>query len=199
MSRMIEPNERIITIEDAAELKLDQPHVVTLETRDASLEGDGKVSIRDLFVNALRMRPDRIIVGEVRGSEAFDMLQAMNTGHDGSLGTIHANSPRDALYRLENMVSMANPSMSIKGIRQQIASAVDVVVQVSRAKDGRRRIVAVEEAMGMEGEIITMQPLYNWDPTRQQFASTQYRPNCWAKIQAAGLDKLYMEKLGIDE
>lgn len=164
ISRHIDNDERIVTIEDAAELRLQQPHVVRLETKLISSGGnrDEEVTMRDLMKNALRMRPDRIIVGEVRGSEAFDMMQAMNTGHDGSLTSIHANHPRDALARIENMINMANLNLGPASVRQQIASAVHLIVQVSRMRDGHRRIVNVSEVVGMESDIITMQELFNF-------------------------------------
>ena len=161
ISQHIDPAERIVTIEDAAELKLQQPHVVRLETRPIRLSSnDEEVTIRDLMKNALRMRPDRIIVGEVRGAEAFDMMQAMNTGHEGSLTTIHANHPRDAMARLENMITMANLNLPSLAIRQQIASAIHIVVQISRMRDGMRRIAYISEVVGMESDIITMQDLF---------------------------------------
>jgi pilus assembly protein CpaF len=161
-SGFIPENERIITIEDSAELQLQQPHVVRLETRPPNIEGRGAVAQRDLVRNALRMRPDRIIVGEVRGAEALDMLQAMNTGHDGSLTTVHANSARDALSRIETMVSMAGFNFPIKALRQQMSSAIDVVVQIERSEDGRRRITSLQEVSGMEGEIITMSEIFTY-------------------------------------
>ncbi len=160
LSSFISNRERVVTIEDAAELLLNQEHVVRLETRPANIEGKGAVHQRQLVINALRMRPDRIIVGEVRGEEALDMLQAMNTGHDGSLTTIHANSPRDALSRLETMVAMSNLNLPENAIRRQIASAIDVVVQVSRLSDGTRKIVSVAEITGMEGDVVTMQDIF---------------------------------------
>jgi pilus assembly protein CpaF len=160
LSSYISNRERIVTIEDAAELLLNQEHVVRLETRPANIEGKGAVHQRQLVINSLRMRPDRIIVGEVRGEEALDMLQAMNTGHDGSLTTIHANSPRDALSRLETMVAMSNLNLPENAIRRQIASAIDVVVQVSRMSDGTRKIVSVAEITGMEGDVVTMQDVF---------------------------------------
>ena len=149
-----------MTIEDAAELQLKQGHVVRLETRPANLEGTGRIEARDLVINSLRMRPDRIIVGEVRGSEALDMLQAMNTGHDGSLTTIHANSARDALSRVETMVAMTSLGIPQRAAREQIASAIDVVLQVSRLSDGRRRVVSLQEVTGMEGDVVTMQEIF---------------------------------------
>jgi hypothetical protein len=159
LSSFISDRERIVTIEDAAELVLRQRHVVRLETRPANIEGKGAVKQRQLVINALRMRPDRIVVGEVRGEEALDMLQAMNTGHDGSLTTIHANSPRDALYRLDTMVAMANLNLPDKAIRHQIASAINLIIQVSRMADGTRRVTNISEITGMEGDVITMQDL----------------------------------------
>src|SRR6201997_766283 len=163
VSQHIDSTERIITVEDAVELQLQQPHVVQMETRPPNIEGAGHVPQRELVRNALRMRPDRIIVGEVRGPEAFDMLQAMNTGHDGSMSTIHANSPRDALFRLENMVMMANLSIPLRAIRMQIASALNLIVHIERMRDGVRRIQDVSEIAGMEGEIITMRELFTYD------------------------------------
>ncbi len=163
LSGFIPLDERIVTIEDSAELQMQQPHVVRLETRPPNIEGKGEVGAKDLVKNALRMRPDRIIVGEVRGAEAFDMLQAMNTGHDGSLTTIHANSPRDALSRVENMVSMTGINFPIKALRSQIAAAINVVIQVSRLEDGKRRVVSVQEINGMEGEIVTMSELFRFE------------------------------------
>jgi len=201
MSRLIDPGERIITIEDAAELQLQQPHVVSIETRPASLEGTGEVTQRDLVKNALRMRPDRIILGEVRGVEAFDMLQAMNTGHDGSMCTVHANTPRDALSRVENMVLMSGMGLPLRAIRTQIASAVDVVVQIERMRDGVRRIQSVIEVVGLEGEILTTQDLFNfkWESEsrdgtlRGSFVSTGYRPRFMERIQQAGLERRFQE------
>jgi pilus assembly protein CpaF len=160
LSGFIPASERIVTIEDSAELQLKQEHVVRLETRPANIEGKGQVTQRQLVINSLRMRPDRIVVGEVRGSEAFDMLQAMNTGHDGSLTTVHANSARDALARVENMVSMAGLDVPQRAVRQQIASAVDVVIQLARLSDGRRRLTSLQEITGMEGEVVTMQEIF---------------------------------------
>jgi pilus assembly protein CpaF len=160
LSGFIPPRDRIITIEDSAELQLQQPHVVRLETRPPNIEGKGKVTQTDLVRNCLRMRPDRIIVGEVRGGEAFDMLQAMNTGHDGSLTTIHANSPRDALTRIESMVAMTGMKLPVNAIRSQIASAINVVIQTERQEDGRRRVVSIQEIQGMEGDVITMSEIF---------------------------------------
>ena len=163
LSSFIPADERIVTIEDSAELQLRQPHVVRLETRPANIEGQGEVPQRMLLVNSLRMRPDRIIVGEVRGPEAVDMLQAMNTGHDGSLTTLHANTPRDALSRLETMISMAGLELPEKAMRQQIASAIDLVIQVSRLSDGSRKIIQISEIVGMEGDVITMQDIFMFE------------------------------------
>jgi len=163
MSRLIDPGERVITVEDAAELQLQQPHVVRLETRPPSLEGRGEVTQRDLVRNALRMRPDRIIIGEVRGAEAFDMLQAMNTGHDGSMSTVHANTTRDALTRIENMVQMGHMGLPTPAIRQQIVSAVDIIIQVARQRDGGRRVTQVSEICGMEGDVVVMNDIFRLD------------------------------------
>jgi len=163
LSGFIPSNERIVTIEDSAELQLQQPHVVRLETRPPNIEGKGEVTSRDLVRNSLRMRPDRIVVGEVRGAEALDMLQAMNTGHDGSLTTVHANTPRDALSRIESMVSMTGINFPTKVLREQIASAIDVVVQIARHEDGRRRMVSVQEVNGMEGDVVTMSELFKFE------------------------------------
>jgi pilus assembly protein CpaF len=163
LSSFIPHNERIVTIEDSAELQLQQPHVVRLETRPPNIEGRGEVNQRELVRNSLRMRPDRIVIGEVRGAEALDMLAAMNTGHDGSLTTIHANTPRDALGRIENMVAMTGATFPIKALRQQIASAIDVVVQLERQEDGKRRLVSVQEINGMEGDIITMTEIFTFE------------------------------------
>ncbi|MGP1393937.1 MAG: CpaF family protein [Inquilinaceae bacterium] len=163
LSQVIDPGDRIVTIEDAAELQLQQPHVVRLETRPANLEGKGEISMRQLLKNALRMRPDRIILGEVRGAEAFDMLQAMNTGHEGSMCTLHANKPREALSRLENMIGMASINLPTRALRTQIASAVDLIVQVSRMRDGIRRITSIVEVVGMEGDVIVTQDLFSFE------------------------------------
>jgi len=163
LSSFIPVTERILTIEDSAELRLQQPHVGRLETRPSNIEGRGEITQRDLVRNALRMRPDRIIVGEVRGSEALDMLQAMNTGHDGSLTTVHANSARDALSRIENMVAMAGVDLPTRTVRSQIASAIDVVMQLERMEDGKRRLVSVQEIQGMEGDIITMAEIFRFE------------------------------------
>jgi len=163
LSSFIPEGERIVTVEDAIELQLQQPHVVRLESRPANIEGRGEISIRDLVRNSLRMRPDRIVVGEVRGGESLDMLQAMNTGHEGSLSTVHANSPRDAVARLETLVLMAGMDLPLRAIREQIASAIDVIVQLSRLRDGSRRIVSVTEVQGMEGQIVTLQDAFVFD------------------------------------
>src|SRR5450631_4310828 len=195
LSCFINGKERIVTIEDAAELQLKQPHVVRLETRPANLEGNGAVRQRELLVNSLRMRPDRIVVGEVRGEEALDMLQAMNTGHDGSLTTVHANTPRDAVSRLEVMVSMANSNMQVSAIRQQIASAVHLLVQAARFSDGSRRVTRITEVTGMEGNIITLQDLFEFekrgiDPDGRvigRLAATGIRPKFYEKLIAAGI------------
>ncbi len=195
LSSFIPAQERIITIEDAAELQLQQPHVVRLETRPANIEGRGEVTQRALVRNALRMRPDRIILGEVRGAEALDMLQAMNTGHEGSMGTIHANSPRDALTRLENMLGMAGVASQPKVMRSQIASAINVVVQVARLTDGKRKVVSLQEVTGMEGDIITMQEIFSFRQTgvgeagavQGFFAATGIRPRFSERIRAYGL------------
>ncbi|OYD25195.1 CpaF family protein [Oceanimonas baumannii] len=165
LSSFIPSNQRIITVEDSAELQLQQPHVVQLESRPSNIEGKGEISLRDLVKNTLRMRPDRIVVGEVRGVEAFDMLTAMNTGHEGSLTTIHANTPRDALGRLENMVSMTGFDMPVKNIRTQVASALDLIIQLERQEDGKRRMISMQEVHGMEGETITMSEIFTFERT----------------------------------
>jgi pilus assembly protein CpaF len=196
LSESIPVSERIVTIEDSAELQLRQPHCVRLETRTANVEGAGAVSQRLLLINALRMRPDRIIMGEVRGSEAIDMLQAMNTGHDGSLTTLHANTPRDALARLETMISMAGLNLPEKGMRQQIASAINVVVQVGRLTDGGRKIISISEISGMEGDVITMQDIFVYeregiDSQGQvigQFRATGIRPRFTERLKAYGIE-----------
>jgi pilus assembly protein CpaF len=194
LSSFIADGERVVTIEDAAELVLRQRHVVRLETRPANIEGKGAVKQRQLVINALRMRPDRIVVGEVRGEEALDMLQAMNTGHDGSLTTIHANSPRDALYRLDTMVAMANLNIPERAVRQQVASAVHLVVQLTRLSDGKRRVSAISEVTGMEQDVITMQDIYLFERkgllpdgrVSGQFRATGIRPKCAAALATAG-------------
>ena len=201
LSQMIDGGERTITIEDAAELQLQQPHVGRLETRTANLEGTGEVTMRDLLRNALRMRPDRIIIGECRGEEALDMLQAMNTGHDGSMSTIHANSPREALTRLENMVGMAGMNLPTKAMRTQIASAVNLICQVNRMRDGHRRVTQITEVVGMEGEIITTQDLFTYEfegegsdgKLRGTFRPSGLRPAFFPRAEYYGLDKTLME------
>jgi pilus assembly protein CpaF len=195
LSAFISPKERIVTIEDAAELQLKQPHLARLETRPANLEGHGVVRQRQLLVNSLRMRPDRIIVGEVRGDEALDMLQAMNTGHDGSLTTVHANSARDAISRLEVMVTLANANMHLTAIRQQIASAVHILVQCSRMSDGTRRVTSVTEVTGIETDIVCLQDLFVFEKRGTspegkvlgRFAATGIMPKCNEKLLAAGI------------
>jgi pilus assembly protein CpaF len=194
ISGFIPGNERIVTIEDAAELQLRQPHVVRLETRPPNIEGKGEVTQRALVRNSLRMRPDRIILGEVRGPEALDMLQAMNTGHEGSLATIHANTPRDALARLENMVGMAGVSLTPRAIRQQIASAITVILQASRLADGTRKVVSMQEITGMEGEIISMQEIFRFEQTgidadckvQGHFCATGVRPRFTDRLRMFG-------------
>ena len=194
LSAFVPDTERIVTIEDAAELQLRQEHVVRLETRPPNIEGRGAVKQRQLVINSLRMRPDRIIVGEVRGEEAFDMLQAMNTGHEGSLTTVHANSPRDALSRVENMVSMANLNLPDRAMRQQIASAINLVVQIARLSDGTRKVISISEVTGMESDIVTMQEIFRFerrglDPNgtvRGAFRATGIRPNFNERLAAAG-------------
>jgi pilus assembly protein CpaF len=203
MSQMIDPGDRIVTIEDAAELQLQQPHVVRLETRPPSLEGSGEITMRDLVKNSLRMRPDRIIMGEVRGSEAVDMLQAMNTGHEGSLSTIHANKPREALTRLENMVGMAGINLPSKAVRTQIAAALDLIVQVSRMRDGMRRVTHVMEVVGMEGDVITTQDLFLYEfegedadgKLRGHFRCSGLRPHFTPKAAYFGLDRPLLEAM----
>jgi pilus assembly protein CpaF len=195
LSRFIPEAERIVTIEDAAELQLKQAHAVRLETRPANIEGQGEVVQRDLVRNSLRMRPDRIILGEVRGAESFDMLQAMNTGHDGSLTTIHANSARDALMRLETMVAMANLDIPSHFLRRYISSAINVIIQVSRMVDGKRRLVSLQEIVGMEGEVITMQEIFSFKQTRVdaegnvcgRFAFHGVRPKFSERMKSAGI------------
>lgn len=203
LSQMIDHGERIVTIEDAAELQLQQPHVVRLETRPANLEGHGEITMRDLLKNTLRMRPDRIIVGETRGGEAIDMLQAMNTGHDGSLSTVHANRPREALMRLENMVGLGGVNLAPRAIRQQIASAIDMIIQVSRMRDGSRRITHISEVTGMEGEVISLQDLFTAEVTGElpdgklnvTFRNHGLRPHCLPKAAYYGLDKQLLEAM----
>jgi pilus assembly protein CpaF len=195
LSAFISPRERIVTIEDAAELQLKQPHVVRLETRPPNLEGTGAVRQRELLINSLRMRPDRIICGEVRGEEALDMLQAMNTGHEGSLTTVHANTPRDAISRLEVMVTFAAANMPTLSIRQQIAAAIHLIVQAARMSDGSRRVVSITEVTGMEGEVVTLQDIFVFEKrglspegrVLGRFAATGIRPKFYEKFLAAGI------------
>jgi len=196
LSAYIPEDERIVTIEDAAELRLEQTHVARMETRPANVEGAGAIHIRQLVINALRMRPDRIIVGEVRAEEALDMLQAMNTGHDGSLTTIHANTPRDALGRLEVMVGMANANMGVRSIRQQVASAVNLFVQVARFSDGSRRVTHITEVVGMEQDMITLQDIFLFEKTGivesgrvlGRFRATGIRPRFAERLKACGVN-----------
>jgi pilus assembly protein CpaF len=195
LSSFISDRERIVTVEDAAELQLQQPHVARLETRPANVEGKGAVRQRQLVINCLRMRPDRIIVGEVRGEEALDMLQAMNTGHDGSLTTIHANTPRDALGRLETMIAMANVNLPDKAMRQQVVSAIQIVVQQARMSDGTRKVTSISEITGMEGDIITMQEIFKFEKTgvgpdgkvQGRFMATGVRPKVCERLKTAGV------------
>ena len=205
LSAFIPENERIVTIEDSAELQLQQPHVVRLETRPPNIEGRGEVTQRDLVRNALRMRPDRIVIGEVRGGEAIDMLQAMNTGHDGSLTTIHANTPRDALARLETMIQMTGMRLSDRAMRQQVASAINLVVQVARLSDGSRRVTSISEITGMEGETITMQEIFMYERTGVdkegrvigRFRPTGIRPRFAERLKACGLQlpRVFFEEM----
>jgi pilus assembly protein CpaF len=205
LSASIPDDERIVTIEDSAELQLQQPHVVRLETRPPNIEGRGEVTQRDLVRNALRMRPDRIVIGEVRGGEAIDMLQAMNTGHDGSLTTVHANTPRDALSRLETMIQMTGMRLSERAMRQQIAAAIDLVLQVARLSDGSRRVTSISEITGMEGDTITMQEIFQYERTGitpqgeviGRFRPTGIRPRFADKLKACGmqLPRIFFEEL----
>ena len=196
LSSFIPAAERIVTIEDSAELQLKQDHVARLETRPANIEGKGRISQRDLVINSLRMRPDRIVVGEVRGAEALDMLQAMNTGHDGSLTTVHANSPRDALSRIETMVAMSGLELPQRAVRNQIASAINVVVQLARLSDGRRRLTSLQEITGMEGEVITMQEIFSFERqgidaegrVKGEIVPTGLRPRFADKLRMAGIE-----------
>ena len=204
MSRMIDHGERTVTIEDAAELQLQQPHVVRLETRPSNIEGEGEITIRHLVKNALRMRPDRIIVGEIRSEEAIDMLQAMNTGHDGSMGTIHANTPRDALTRLENMVAMSGFKLPAEAVREQIQSAIHLIVQVTRMRDGKRRITQVTEITGMEGEVVTTQDLFKYvfdgetddGELAGRFECSHLRPFFTPRAEYFGLGTRLLEAMG---
>jgi pilus assembly protein CpaF len=194
LSSFIPTDERIITVENAAELQLQQEHVITLESRPPNIEGKGEVTIRDLVINTLRMRPDRIVVGECRSGEALDMLQAMNTGHDGSMTTIHANSPRDTLSRLETMVLMAGLDLPVRAIREQIAAAIDVIIQLERMRDGTRRTVAITEVQGMEGDVIVMQDVFKFEQLGIEngkilgrLQPTGIRPKFTDKLEAAGI------------
>jgi pilus assembly protein CpaF len=201
LSRMIDPGERVVTIEDAAELQLQQPHVLRLETRPANLEGQGEITQRDLVKNALRMRPDRIILGEIRAGEALDMLQAMNTGHDGSMATIHANRPREALTRLENMVAMTGVKLPHDAVRAQIAGAINMIVQIARMRDGVRRIIYITEVVGMEGEIITTQDLFTYEYQGEddngkligRFRGSGLRPHFAERAEYFGLGRTLIE------
>ena len=203
LSNLIDPTERTITIEDAAELQLQQPHVGRLETRVASLDGTGEVTMRELLKNALRMRPDRIIIGECRGEEAFDMLQAMNTGHDGSMSTIHANNPREALSRLENMICMANSNMPSRAVRSQISMTVHLICHVTRMRDGTRRVTQITEVVGMEGDIITIHDLFTYkfqgeDPNgrlRGTYQSSGIRPAFLPRAEYYGLHQLLLDAI----
>ncbi|HEY0365626.1 MAG TPA: CpaF family protein [Pyrinomonadaceae bacterium] len=205
LSAFIPENERIVTIEDSAELQLQQPHTVRLETRPPNIEGRGEVTQRDLVRNALRMRPDRIVIGEVRGGEAIDMLQAMNTGHDGSLTTIHANTPRDALSRLETMIQMTGMRLSDRAMRQQVASAIQIVLQVARMSDGSRRVTSISEITGMEGETITMQEIFQYERTGidsqgvvlGRFRPTGIRPRFAERLKSCGLQlpRVFFEEM----
>jgi len=205
LSRMIAPGERVVTVEDTAELQLQQPHVVRLETRPSSLEGKGEVTQRDLMKNALRMRPDRIIIGEVRGAEAFDMLQAMNTGHDGSMSTIHANTTRDAVTRIENMVQMGQMGLPSRAIRTQIVSAIELIVQVERQRDGGRRVTQVTEVCGMEGDVITLNDLFQFEVQGEgqngklfgRYNVSRLPPTFMRRLTYFGLDKAW--KSALDE
>jgi pilus assembly protein CpaF len=203
MSQLIDHGERVVTVEDTAELQLQQPHVVRLETRPASLEGKGEITQRDLMKNALRMRPDRIIIGEVRGSEAFDMLQAMNTGHDGSMSTIHANNTRDALTRIENMVQMGAMGLPSKAIRTQIVGAVDLIVQVERHRDGGRRVTQVTEVCGMDGDVVTLNDVFKYEVEGEgpdgrlmgTYHVNRLPPACQARLAYFGLERAWKAAL----
>jgi pilus assembly protein CpaF len=204
MSRAIEPRERIVTIEDAAELQLQQEHVVRLETRPPTPSGTGAITQRDLVKNALRMRPDRIIVGEVRGAETFDMLQAMNTGHDGSMTTVHANTARDALSRIEQMVTMIGIDLPLSAIRSQISSGLNFVVQLNRMSDGHRKVMSISEITGMEGDTITMQDIFSFKRQGKDengkvlghLIATGMRPQCSERLLAAGVDLNPLKMVG---
>jgi len=201
LSKMIDPGERVLTIEDAAELRLQQPHWLPLETRPPNLEGDGAITIGDLVKNALRMRPDRIILGEIRGSECFDLLAAMNTGHDGSMCTLHANSPRECLARMENMILMGDIKIPKEAISRQIAESVDLIVQVKRLRDGSRRTTQITEVIGMEGDVIVTQDLFKFNYLDEdaegmivgEYASSGLRPYTLDKAKQFGFDQPYLE------
>jgi pilus assembly protein CpaF len=207
MSRLIDHGERVVTVEDAAELQLQQPHVVRLETRPASLEGRGEITQRDLVRNALRMRPDRIIIGEVRGAEAFDMLQAMNTGHDGSMSTIHANNTRDALTRIENMVQMGNLGLPGRAIRTQIVGAVDMIVQVERQRDGGRRVTQVTDICGLEGDVVILNDVFQFEIDGEtsdgrltgHYRTSRSRPSFHQRLSYFGLDRAWTAALDENE
>jgi pilus assembly protein CpaF len=208
LTNYIDSDERIITCEDAAELQLQQPHVVRLETRPANLEGVGQITMRDLVKNCLRMRPERIVVGEVRGPEAFDLLQAMNTGHDGSMGTLHANSPREALSRIESMITMGGYALPMKTIREMVTSSVDVIVQASRLRDGSRRITHITEVLGMEGDVVITQDLFVYEILGEdaqgklvgRHRSTGIgRPKFWDRARMYGEEGRLAEALDISE
>ena len=203
MSRLIDHGERIVTVEDAAELQLQQPHVVRLETRPASLEGRGEINQRDLVRNALRMRPDRIIIGEVRGGEAFDMLQAMNTGHDGSMSTVHANTTRDAMTRIENMVQMGNMGLPSAAIRTQIVGAVDLMVQVERQRDGGRRVTQVTDICGLEGDVVILNDVFQFEIIGEgtdgrligRYRTSRARPSFHERLAYFDLERAWMAAL----
>ena len=205
MTDYIGIGERVITCEDAAELQLKNPHVVRLETRPPNLEGAGQITMTALVRNCLRMRPERIIVGEVRGSEAFDLLQAMNTGHDGSMGTVHANNPREALSRVENMVAMSGYNLPPKAMREQIASSINIIVQASRLRDGSRKITHITEIVGMEGETVTLQDLFTFEFLEEsgdgkiigEHQATGLRPKFWDKARYFGLEAKLQKALGL--
>jgi pilus assembly protein CpaF len=201
LTAFIDPTERVITCEDAAELQLQQPHVVRLETRTANLEGRGEINQRELLRNALRMRPDRIIVGEVRGTEAYDMLQAMNTGHDGSISTVHANTTRDAIGRIENMVQMATVNLPARAIRMQIAGAMDLIIQIERMRDGVRRVTQISDVCGMEGDVISMNDVVSFEFDHEDasgkivghYRTALARPSFETRLTYFGLEKAWME------
>ena len=208
LTYFIDPTERIVTCEDAAELQLQQPHVVRLETRPPNLEGSGAITMRDLVKNCLRMRPERIIVGEVRGPEAFDLLQAMNTGHDGSMGTLHANSPREAISRLESMITMGGYGLPSKNIREMIVGSVDIIIQAARLRDGSRRITHITEVVGLEGDVIITQDLFVFEITGEdengrligRHKSTGIgRPRFWDRAKYYGLERKLADALDASE